>query len=95
MKLKIFNRTMCVSKIEYEKIMGIYQKKKVDCDNYFIELKTPFSTQEISINVDFIKKEFIGDCVRYGEMGNLENSECKEIIKQLEQANKIKRKINF
>lgn len=66
-----------------EQIIGTYDNKHYDFDRYDFIKKTPLSTQEISVIVDFKNNELSGDKIAYGEWGNIETAECIDFLKTL------------
>lgn len=63
------------------KLVEKFSYKEVDV--YRVESKRALSTQEMSVVVDFENNKITGDCIAYGEWGNLELEECKDILKAL------------
>lgn len=78
-------------KFDYsEQIKGTYENKKYDFDRYNFIKRTPLSTQEISIVVNFKGNEITGDTIAYGSWYDLELEECIDYLKTL-QLSEIKR----
>ncbi|MEK5105038.1 hypothetical protein MKX83_24155 [Cytobacillus sp. FSL M8-0252] len=82
---------MKIKSIETEIIKCTVQGKQYDCDRYNIDIKTPLSTKEYSVSVDFHNKEIWGDTVQYGSLYTLENEEIKEILTLVEKEGKTLR----
>ncbi|MGX5430317.1 hypothetical protein [Bacillus cereus] len=70
-----------------------YENEKYDSDRYNFIKRTPLSTQEISIVVDFKENEITGDILVYGFWDQLELDECIKFLKTL-QPSEIKRDFN-
>ena len=67
-----------------------YENEKYDFDRYNFIKRTPLSTQEISIIVDFKENEITGDTIAYGSWYDLELEECIDYLITL-QPSEIKR----
>ncbi len=66
-----------------EQIRGTYDNQECDFDRYNFIIRSPLSTKEISVVVDFLKDEITGDTIAYGEWYDLETSECIELLETL------------
>lgn len=82
---------MRIQSIELEVVQGSYSGKQWDTDRYLIEVKTPMSTQEFTVSVDHTDKEVTGDCIRYGDWGDVDPGELQELIEKIEAAGKLSR----
>ncbi|SOC45086.1 hypothetical protein [Salinicoccus kekensis] len=69
--------------ISREKIQTVFEGEEIDYDIYIMEEKTPFSTKEVTIIVDFKKEELTGDCIAYGGFYDISIDECLSYIKEI------------
>lgn len=69
--------------VNVELINCIIEGKKYDYERYNFEERTPFSTKETSVTVDFGDNKIFGDRIAYGEWGNIELDECIKFLKTL------------
>lgn len=67
-----------------EQIIGTYEGKAYDFDRYNFEIRTPMSSQDWSVVIDFQNTDIKGDAVRYGEWGDLVIEECLMCLETLE-----------
>lgn len=66
------------------KIESVYEGEEINHDIYIIEEKTPLSTKEITIVVDHIKEEIIGDMIAYGGFSKLDSEECLRYVLEID-----------
>ncbi|MGC5423395.1 hypothetical protein ACPYM4_08610 [Enterococcus faecium] len=94
-KIKFEGNTLRVLKATATEMRGINNNEKYNFDLYQIEARSPMSTKEISLTVDFIEKKISGDIIAFGDWYNLDKETVIEIIKQIEKENQTLRTINF
>ena len=66
-----------------EQINGVYDGEKYDFDRYNFVERSPFSTKEISVVVDFKNEEITGDKIAYGSWYEIETCGCVEFLETL------------
>ena len=59
-----------VIKATVTEMRGINNNQKYDFDLYQIEARSPMSTREITLTVDFIEKKVSGDIIAFGDEHN-------------------------
>ncbi|MEK4153364.1 MULTISPECIES: hypothetical protein [Carnobacterium] len=64
-------------------VVETIKKDVCDFDRYDFEVKSPLSSKEYSVTIDFKNSEIRGDYVAYGEWNNLDIDECLEILDTL------------
>lgn len=64
-------------------------------DNYYFEEKSPLSTKDVIITIDFKSQEVNGECVAYGDWLDLEHEECLRYLQQLEENEVIRNYEDF
>lgn len=84
-----------VKLVDIEEIQGTYSGKKMDFDRYNIEKRSPYSTKEYSVHVDFLNEKISGDCIAYGEWFDIEIEECIELLDTMLKDNKPKRDFTY
>lgn len=94
-KIKFEGNTLRVLKATATEMRGINNNEKYNFDLYQIEARSPMSTKEISLTVDFIEKKISGDIIAFGDWYDLDKETVIEIIKQIEKENQTLRTINF
>lgn len=94
-KIKFEGSTLRVLKAKATEMRGINNNEKYNFDLYQIEARSPMSTKEISLTVDFIEKKISGDIIAFGDWYDLYKETVIEIIKQIEKENQTLRTINF
>ncbi|EAG5469520.1 hypothetical protein HT44_13470, partial [Listeria monocytogenes] len=62
-KIKFEGNTLRVLKATATEMRGINNNEKYNFDLYQIEARSPMSTKEISLTVDFIEKKISGDII--------------------------------
>lgn len=75
----------------------LIDKNRINDTIYFqIECKTPMATEEYSVCYDVATRKFSGDVLCYGEIMDIPQSECIELLEIVltpEQLNDIKRSV--
>lgn len=66
------------------KIETVYEGEEINHDIYIIEEKTPLSTKEITIVVDHIKEEIIGEMIAYGGFSKLDSEEYLRYVLEID-----------
>ena len=94
-KINFEGNILKVIKATVTEIRGINNHQKYDFDLYQIEARSPMSTREITLTVDFIEKKVSGDIIAFGDWYELDKETVIEIIKQIEKENQTLRTINF
>lgn len=64
---------------------------KIDLDIYYLEKRSPLSTKEYTIRVDFLNEKISGDCIAHRSWFDLEKEECLEILELMLIDNQPKR----
>ena len=59
-------------------------------DNYFFTERSPLSTKDITITIDFVDNEITGDCVAYGGWFDLELEDCLRYLDQVDNSEIIR-----
>lgn len=78
-----------------ERIKGTFDNVETDWDRYNIEIWSPVSTKEYTVNIDFINRNITGDCIKYGSRYVLESEECIELLKVILENNKPLRDLSM
>ena len=94
-KIKFEGNILRVLKATVTEMKGINNNEKYDFDLYQIEARSPMSTKEISLTVDFIEKKVSGDIIAFGDWYDLDIESVNEILKQLKKEEQTLRTINF
>ena len=76
-------------------LIEVDNNKPQDFDLYEIEARSPMSTREITLTVDFIEKKVSGDIIAFGDWYDLDIESVNEILKQLKKEEQTLRTINF
>lgn len=82
---------MRIESITYELVNDTYEGSDYDIDRYFIIIRNPLSTHELTVYVDHLNKNISGDCIRYGSWVDIELDEILEMLKIVEDAGELKR----
>ncbi|KST48904.1 hypothetical protein [Enterococcus durans] len=94
-KIKFEGRTLRVLKATATEMKGVDNNKNYDFDLYHIEARSPISTREISLYIDFIDKEVSGDIIAFGSWYDLETESVIEVLKQFKKENQLLRDCDF
>ena len=94
-KIKFEGNILRVLKATVTEMKGINNNEKYDFDLYQIEARSPMSTKEISLTVDFIEKKISGDIIAFGDWYDLDKEPIIEILTQIQEENKTLRTIDF
>ena len=94
-KIKFEGNILRVLKATVTQMKGINNNEKYDFDLYQIEARSPMSTKEISLTVDFIEKKISGDIIAFGDWYDLDKEPIIEILTQIQEENKTLRTIDF
>lgn len=94
-KIKFEGNILRVLKATVTEMKGINNNEKYDFDLYQIEARSPMSTKEISLTVDFIEKKISGDIITFGDWYDLDKEPIIEILTQIQEENKTLRTIDF
>ncbi|WP_142977074.1 hypothetical protein [Enterococcus gallinarum] len=98
LNIKIINfegNTLRVIRATATEMKGVDNNKNYDFDLYQIEARSPISTREISLYIDFIDKEVSGDIIAFGSWYDLETESVIEVLKQLKKENQLLRDCDF
>ena len=71
-KINFEGNILKVIKATVTEMRGINNHQKYDFDLYQIEARSPMSTREITLTVDFIEKKVSGDIIAFGDWYDLE-----------------------
>ena len=94
-KINFEGNILKVIKVTVTEMRGINNHQKYDFDLYQIEARSPMSTREITLTVDFIEKKVSGDIIAFGDWYDLDIESVNEILKQLKKEEQTLRTINF
>ncbi|MDT2974807.1 hypothetical protein [Enterococcus casseliflavus] len=94
-KINFEGNILKVIKATVTEMRGINNHQKYDFDLYQIEARSPMSTREITLTVDFIEKKVSGDIIAFGDWYDLDIKSVNEILKQLKKEGQTLRTINF
>lgn len=94
-KINFEGNILKVIKATVTEMRGINNHQKYDFDLYQIEVRSPMSTREITLTVDFIEKKVSGDIIAFGDWHDLDIESVNEILKQLKKEEQTLRTINF
>jgi hypothetical protein len=98
LNIKIINfegNTLRVIRATATEMKGVDNNKNYDFDLYQIEARSPISTREISLYIDFIDKEVSGDIIAFGSWYDLETESVIEVLKQSKKENQLLRDCDF
>lgn len=94
-KINFEGNILKVVKAIVTEMRGINNHQKYDFDLHQIEARSPMSTREITLTVDFIEKKVSGDIIAFGDWYDLDIESVNEILKQLKKEEQTLRTINF
>lgn len=81
-KINFEDNILKVIKATVTEMRGINNHQKYNFDLYQIGARSPMSTREITLTVDFIEKKVSGDIIAFGDWYDLDIESVNEILKQ-------------